>query len=148
MNLRVAVRAIILHEGRLLAVRHKVTDDDVVGTKWWALPGGRLEYGESVQEAVAREIFEETGIRAQVGSLLYVHQFRHNSTEALEFFFHITNGADFTTIDLSKTSHGAIEIAEIAFIDPKTTEIYPEFLRTEDLTGQSQQAIVKAFSYL
>lgn len=39
----------------------------------WALPGGRVEHGESPWEAVGRELFEETGLRAAEVSLWDVH---------------------------------------------------------------------------
>ena len=32
---------------------------------WWVAPGGKMESGESMKEAVVREIFEETGLRIQ-----------------------------------------------------------------------------------
>ncbi|MHB1988319.1 MAG: NUDIX hydrolase [Acidimicrobiales bacterium] len=36
----------------------------------WSLPGGRVEFGETLEEAVQREVFEETGIVTEVGQLL------------------------------------------------------------------------------
>jgi ADP-ribose pyrophosphatase YjhB (NUDIX family) len=39
----------------------------------WGLPGGYVEAGESVTEAVAREVFEETGVRIEVGRLVGVY---------------------------------------------------------------------------
>ena len=33
----------------------------------WAVPGGKLETGESVREAIAREVLEETGVTVDVG---------------------------------------------------------------------------------
>ena len=39
----------------------------------WGLPGGYVERGESVAAAVAREVFEETGVRIEVGRLLGVY---------------------------------------------------------------------------
>jgi 8-oxo-dGTP pyrophosphatase MutT (NUDIX family) len=39
----------------------------------WCLPGGHAEPGESVAEACAREIWEETGLRVQVGRLIGVY---------------------------------------------------------------------------
>lgn len=148
MNIRISVRAIALLNGKLLAVRHKNSPDDTLGYHWWALPGGKLEPGEAVEDALKREITEETGITPIIGKLLYVHQFDHNTEESLEFFFHITNSADFANINLSSTTHGYKELAEIAFIDPKAVEIYPLFLFSENLVAQTRTTQVKFISYL
>jgi len=40
---------------------------------YWGLPGGYVEPGESVSEAVAREVFEETGVRIRPGRLVGVY---------------------------------------------------------------------------
>jgi 8-oxo-dGTP pyrophosphatase MutT (NUDIX family) len=39
----------------------------------WCLPGGSMEPGESAAEACAREVWEETGLRVQVGKLIGVY---------------------------------------------------------------------------
>jgi 8-oxo-dGTP diphosphatase len=38
----------------------------------WSLPGGKLEFGETIESAIQREIFEESGLRVQVGSLIEI----------------------------------------------------------------------------
>lgn len=51
-----AVSAIVPDEdGRILLIRR--TDNN-----YWSIPGGGLEPGESVRQAAAREVLEETGI--------------------------------------------------------------------------------------
>lgn len=141
MNRRVAVRAIAMHDGKLLCVRLKRYEGALSTSPmddWWCLPGGGLEAGEAVVDGITREMREETAIMPKVGGLLYVQQFAtpKTQTEHLEFFFHVVNAEDYVHVDLSKTSHGAIEIAEIAFVDPAITNILPEFLRTENLPAK------------
>lgn len=126
--MRTRVRAIIKRDNTLLLVKHKVPDGSAHGT--WVLPGGGVEEGELITDAVRRELVEETGIIPTVGRLLFVHQFtRNGAAEGPEFFFHIENPSDYKAVDLSKTSHGEQEIAEIGFYDPRTLEnVLPEFL--------------------
>jgi ADP-ribose pyrophosphatase YjhB (NUDIX family) len=47
----------------------------------WCLPGGAVESGESVTEACEREMWEETGLRVQVGRLLGVYSTPHRLLE-------------------------------------------------------------------
>jgi 8-oxo-dGTP diphosphatase len=55
---RVAVGAIVFNDNKVLLVRRaRPPSQDL-----WAIPGGRVEIGETLQEAAEREILEETGI--------------------------------------------------------------------------------------
>lgn len=136
MERRIAVRGIAYRDGKLLSVRHKGKNGEV--SDFWSIPGGGLDPAEPIEQGVAREMIEETGIIPKVGRLLFVQQFmfpRSDGTlrEHLEFFFHLENPEAYETIDLSVTTHGLEELAEIAWIDPMISDIQPEFLRTIDL---------------
>lgn len=141
------MRGFIFADGKLLCV--KLSDyNEVIKADYWCLPGGGLEFGESLQEGVARELYEELGVQAKVGNLLYVQQFTSDGEEHLEFFFHITNPEDFVDFDLSQTSHGVEEIKELEFVDPKSSYILPRFLSEANIAEDISSAIPQFFSYL
>jgi len=61
----VAVGAVCVRDARLLLVRRGRPP----GQGWWSLPGGRLDPGETLEQAVGRELAEETGLSGRVGRL-------------------------------------------------------------------------------
>lgn len=56
-------------DGKIILIRRK--NPPYQGS--WALPGGFVEYGETVEEAVLREVKEETGIFIEIQDLLGVY---------------------------------------------------------------------------
>jgi ADP-ribose pyrophosphatase YjhB (NUDIX family) len=60
------VRCLVVRDGRVLLVRHSYE-------RWWYLPGGGVERGESFGEAARREVAEETGL--SVGPLRVFHAY-------------------------------------------------------------------------
>jgi ADP-ribose pyrophosphatase YjhB (NUDIX family) len=133
---RVNVRGIIYKDDKILAQK-LLPGIDGAARNYWCTPGGGLEENESLIEGLTREMVEETGIVPKIGKLLFIQQFQDNSghreKEQLEFFFNIENVDDYKVIDLSKTSHGLIEIQTTDLINPKTSYILPKFLQTIDI---------------
>ena len=60
------VGAVALHDGSLLMIRRG--HGPAAGE--WSIPGGRVEHGELLAEAVARELREETGLESVCGELV------------------------------------------------------------------------------
>src|ERR1700726_3242241 len=64
----VGVGGVIIDQGRALLIRRGT--EPLIGE--WSIPGGTLELGETLEEGVARELLEETGLRVRVLDLIEV----------------------------------------------------------------------------
>jgi len=64
---RVAVGAVVFKDQRVLLVRRGRAPAEGL----WAIPGGSMELGETLQAAAEREIFEETGITIRAGEPVF-----------------------------------------------------------------------------
>ena len=60
-----AVKGLVIDENRFL-ILHK--SDSTNG--WWELPGGRMEFGETAEQTLTREVKEETGLNVEPVKLL------------------------------------------------------------------------------
>jgi len=63
----VRAQAVLLNGNRVLLARHRKP-----GGQYWVLPGGAVESRETPEEAVVREVREETGLDIRVDRLLFV----------------------------------------------------------------------------
>ena len=64
---RVAVGAIVIKDGQVLLVRRGQPPSEGL----WAVPGGRVHLGETLQQAAEREIKEETGLSIHARDPVY-----------------------------------------------------------------------------
>jgi 8-oxo-dGTP diphosphatase len=61
-RMQVAVKALFVNDdGDVLLLRR--SSGDTFGADAWDTPGGRIRFGESVEAALRREVFEETGMK-------------------------------------------------------------------------------------
>src|SRR5579871_2872394 len=83
--LRFVAAALIVRGGEILIGQRRA--DQPMGLQW-EFPGGKIEPGESAEQALARELDEELGIQAKVGPLVtrIRHNYRHGGAVDLQFF--------------------------------------------------------------
>ena len=75
----VGVGGVIIEGGRTLLIRRG--SEPLRGE--WSIPGGTLELGETLEEGVARELLEETGVKVRVLELIEVFDRIYNESGAI-----------------------------------------------------------------
>ena len=129
--LNIRVGAIILRDGKILMVRNRRAG-------YCYSVGGRIKLGETAQDAVVREVLEETGVRLSVDRLGFVHEtyfYGDGDTNLgktiyeIAFYFYMNVPDAFEPVCGSVTTDGIEE--ELVWIDPHgDTRFFPAFFRT------------------
>ncbi len=130
INIRVG--AIILKDGHFLMAGNDQVD-------YLYSVGGRLKFGETAEEAVVREVLEETGVQMDIDHLGFVHECYFmgdfpdklgKTIYELSFYFYMKVPDDFEPVSNSFTENDHNEYLEWVSADTTKT-IYPAFFRTE-----------------
>lgn len=130
INIRVG--AIIVKNGRFLMAGNERAD-------YLYSVGGRIKFGETAEEAVVREVQEETGVRMEIDRLGFIHENyfygdaptnRGKLIYEISFFFYMIVPDDFTPDSDSFTEDGSKEYLTWVLPDDDR-KMYPLFFRTE-----------------
>ena len=128
----VRVGAIIRKNGKILMVTNAAVD-------YYYSVGGRIQFGESAEDAVRREVLEETGFALEVERLGFIHEdfFIGDSMakqgkliHEIGFYFYMKTPADFAPHAENLEAEGRGEHLEWVSPDTEKT-IFPAFFRTE-----------------
>ena len=113
-----AAHGMIVNEGRFLVTKRTTGKNYMPGK--WDIPGGGIEAGESPEQALLREISEETGITADIGRIIMVYnnmsQFPVRQTFQIVFACTVVSGA----VALSPREHEAfrwVTVEEASSLD-------------------------------
>lgn len=129
---RVSVKAMVVHEGRLLLI--KKADESGV---YYIFPGGGQEHGEALTETLIREVREETGLAVAPGDLIVVrdyiganHEFRETSSHfhQVELYFSASLLASGHAV-ATQPDNGQIGLEWLPLEQVATSRIYPLSLR-------------------
>jgi len=84
-RVKIVAAAIIEKDGKVLIARRALHSNHA---GMWEFPGGKVEEGETPQECLARELFEELNIRGNVGNHLCSseYQYEHGSFKIEAFY--------------------------------------------------------------
>lgn len=128
-RVRIRVCALILRNEKLLLLRHKSPTRE---TPIWMPPGGAVEPGETFENALEREVKEETNLEIKPGRLAAIHEFIEPPFHAVEFYFlaEINSGELKAGYDPELDSESQM-ITDIRFFDldeMKRDDVYPGFL--------------------
>ena len=126
------VGAIIIDSDKILMVKNS-------GDSFFYTVGGRVQFGESVYEAILRETFEEAQIYFEIDMLAYVHEnfFTMDSNgeryhEVCMFFLmKPTNQLRKMTKGSFKGEYGDVTYHWLSIHELKGLHLYPEFFKTE-----------------
>ena len=130
LNLRVG--AIIMKDGRFLMVGNDRTD-------YLYSVGGRIKFGETAEEAVRREVLEETGVPMEIDRLGFVHEnyfmgdAPYNMGKPIyemSWYFYMKTPEDFAPVSQSYTADRSPE--RLVWVSPEEDRKYfPAFFHTE-----------------
>lgn len=110
MRFYLTVKGIVRRDGKILVLKRSTTDDHLPDV--WETPGGGVDQEENPQEALRREILEETGLAVTIGKPFNVFTFRKDTGE---FKVGITFLCEYAGGEVKLSG----EHSEYRFIDPK-----------------------------
>jgi 8-oxo-dGTP diphosphatase len=105
-----AVGAIVMDHGDILLVKR----DREPSKGLWTLPGGRLEPGETLREAIVREVREETGIEIDIDGLIGVAEWISRDDDGTLSYHYVI--LDFTARPRSRDIRRGDDAAEVRWV--------------------------------
>lgn len=127
----VGVGAVIVAEGKVLIVKRKY--EPLAGQ--WSLPGGGVELGETLEDCVAREMLEETGLEIAVGPVIEVFD-RITRDERGNVRYHFVL-VDYLCWPVGGELRAGSDVADARFVAPEEVAGY-------GLTAKASDVIARA----
>lgn len=116
---------LVIHKGKLLMVqRHEPEMKE--GHLKWEIPGGKVDFGETPEEAIRREIKEETGVEVKVKRLLpVVHANNWEYPWGVQQTLLFAYECEFVSQTVKKEDHHVEEVEWVKLTDVKKLDRLP-----------------------
>jgi 8-oxo-dGTP diphosphatase len=124
---RIGVGAVVFRENKVLLVKRNKPP----GKGLWAIPGGRLELGETLQEAAEREVREETGVIIRARNPAYTFEVIERDNQGCIRFHYVI--VDLLADYISGDPHPESDVSEARWIDRHELDELPVSKSTQSL---------------
>ena len=112
----IGVGGVIFHDQSVLLVKR----GQEPGKDQWSLPGGAVELGETLIDALNREIYEEVSIKIKVGGFLrLLDRIVHDGEKRVQYHYII---ADYWGWMVSGQPQAASDASDARFVDPNEVQ--------------------------
>jgi mutator protein MutT len=125
------VGAVVIHEGRVLLIRRG--KEPMRGR--WLIPGGTVELGETLEEALVREVAEETGLEVRPRDVVLVFDRIQRDGDRVSYHYVIV---DYLCDYVSGTLRAGSDAEDAAFVAEEDLAAY-------DVPQQALELVQKAF---
>ena len=127
----VGVGGVLIHEGRVLLIKRR--KEPLRGR--WVVPGGTVELGESLEQALVREMEEETALRVRPGDVLTVFDRIERTDGRVRYHYVIV---DYLCEYLGGEARAASDALEVAWAAPEDLPVF-------DLPAKAREVVEEAF---
>jgi 8-oxo-dGTP diphosphatase len=99
---------------------------------FWVAPGGGVKEGESLEQAAAREVREETGLDVTVSKLLYIEELINPECRFVKFWFAANfDGGSIDTSHPDTVAEHIVQAAWLAREDFSSRVVFPLVLESQ-----------------